>query len=57
MDNKYSKDKQNKHELEQSQTYKCADTLIKVEPVFKKNGKRTLFHSLGHMVNKETPDS
>ena len=57
MDNKYSKDKQNKNELEQSQTYKCADTLITVEPVFKKNGKRTLFHSLGHMVNKETQDS
>lgn len=57
MDNKYSKDKQNKHELEQSQTYKCTDTLIKVEPVFKKNGKRTLLHSLGHMVNKETQDS
>lgn len=27
------------------------------EVIFKKNGKRTLFHSLGHMVNKETQDS
>lgn len=57
MDKRNSNDKQNKHELEKSQTYKCDDTVIKVEPVFKKDGKRTLFHSLGQMVHKETQDS
>lgn len=57
MDKRNSNDKQNKHELEQSQTYKCDDTVIKVEPVFKKDGKRTLFHSLGQIVHKETQDS
>lgn len=57
MDKNDSPTKQNKDYPEMSQTYKCDDTVVLVEPVFKKEGKRTLFHSLGQMVHKETQDS
>lgn len=50
-------DMQNKNDLEKNQSYKCKDTIINVEPVFKKSGKKTLFHSLGMMIHKETHGS
>ena len=57
MERSNSKKEQNERELEQIQTYKCKDTVIEVKPVFKKSGKRTLFQSLGQMVQKEMLDS
>ncbi len=57
MDDPKSKGKQNTNELEREQTYTCNDTVICVEPVFKKTGKQTLFHSLGQMIHKETQSS
>lgn len=57
MDDQKSKGKQNTNELERKQTYTCNDTVICVEPVFKKAGKQTLFHSLGQMIHKETQSS
>lgn len=48
--------KKSKDILEMCQIYKCQDTVIKVEPKFKNESKRTLFHSLGQMVCKSFQD-
>ena len=53
MEKKTFQVKQNKDIPEMHQTYKCEDTVINVEPIFKTTGKRTLFDSLGLMVHKE----
>lgn len=57
MEKKTFQVKQNKDIPEMHQTYKCEDTVINVEPIFKTTGKRTLFDSLGLMVHKEAIDS
>lgn len=50
------KQKRDRKEPEEYQTYKFCDTVFKVEPVFKKDGSRTLLHSLGKMIKKGIND-
>ena len=50
------KQKRDRKEPEEYQTYKFCDTVFKVEPVFKKDGSRTLLHSLGKMIEKGIND-
>lgn len=57
MEKKTFQSKQTKDMPETRQSYKFKDTVINVEPVFKKIGKRTLFDSLGLMMHKDSEES
>lgn len=54
MEKKVFQSKQDKDIPEMHQSYKCEDTVIIVEPIFKTTGKQRLFDSLGSMVHKDT---
>ena len=57
MEKKTFQVKQNKDIPEMHQSYKCDDIVVKVEPIFRTTGKRTLFDSLGWMIHKDKKDS
>jgi len=52
-----SSKKEGKNELVKKQTYKFSNTVIKVEPVFKQTGTRTLLHALSKIIKDDTKDS
>ena len=49
--------KECENELVKKQTYKFNNTVIKVEPVFKETGTRTLLHSLSSIIKDDIKDS
>lgn len=49
--------KECENELVKKQTYKFNNTVIKVEPVFKETGTRTLLHSLSRIIKDDIKDS
>ena len=57
MEKKIFQLKQDKDVPEIRQSYKCEDTVVNVEPIFKTTGRRRLFDSLGSIVHKDNKDS